>query len=332
MKQNRVNNELYYRELYDNTYARIFDLNSKTRIEKLISMYRERKALVERRTTLSSRLDIKSDVRKRLAPNLESLIEEATFTMKFLDPVVEEVSNFIQTSAEIMRDKRRTDLTDRTLFLLRRSFFSANFSLYTIEDGEAILYFAHHQGCGIYNPFFGYSSYVGTWGNSNGPSTISGNFVLPNKSVAELKIFMTRFKLDDLNLTTSSHSANGRSYLGINPKDYTCLNETQREFAEAVYGSGDAFVESMKMIKRNEVKIDVLSSVAVKEDVENVASMKLRTAQYGNKQFDHLDENAFCLAHRLENTYDFSTPYPPEYRHSGFNKVRIVIKRDHVRM
>lgn len=158
-------------------------------------------------------------------------------------------------SAELMNE-RRSDSTLRD-----KTFWTANFALYRVENGEAILYFGGREN----NPIF------------NNIEEAAAQFrkelmYIPKKRDVKAIVnsnAVLRVSLSDLGLTVVDWES---AYLEISTMYYDrTLNQTGRAFAERIYGQGDDFVENMRMLARNRIpitRVHVFNPEYVKNNVK----------------------------------------------------------------
>lgn len=169
----------------------------------------------------------------------------------------------IQHSYEITRDRNSPKDDSKRKELRNNWFWTADSSLYMVEDGEAVLYFGRRCTNLIFrNIEKATSQLIDDYNYVPGKGDIQT--VLDTvESGNTLKI-----KLSDLELEGCN---NELKYFTIDTKDYDSLNEVQRQFAERVYGQGDDFVSAMKMLKdegKTTVRIYVLNPDYVKDHVK----------------------------------------------------------------
>ena len=155
-----------------------------------------------------------------------------------------------QTSSEWTTDRRTVlDLRDRWAY-------TANGSVYEVENGEAILYFGQRDA---FNAVFGKNIKKAT------RQLIETKNYSPNKKEVEVAKSLEdtlRIKISDLELKGDDKEW---GYFEIDTKEYdTTLNQSQRRLAEAVYGKGDDFIEAMQML--NADRISVTKIYALRED------------------------------------------------------------------
>ena len=131
-----------------------------------------------------------------------------------------------QSSAEITKDR----ITKKSL--REEAFYTNNHALYDIEEGNAFLYFGSKD-----NSIFRKDTIDKAFEQLTSNET--GNYYRPSKKdVAKAKQSSLKLRISDLELKFHSKS-DVYGYFDVDTSDLTGskLNETQRKFAEAVYGS-----------------------------------------------------------------------------------------------
>src|SRR3989338_3170329 len=139
-----------------------------------------------------------------------------------------------------------------------QTFYTANFALYAVEDGNAILYFGGKKN----NPIFNNA------GEASKQLIQNGNYTPSKKEMESAKGNALRMNLEDLCLKRYDNES---SYIEVYPNDYDCLKITQRLFVESIYGKSKDFVANMKMFVKagiNNSRIYVLNPVYIKEKVQ----------------------------------------------------------------
>lgn len=162
----------------------------------------------------------------------------------------------VQCSDEITKD-RKTDIDLRNIWL-----WTANTALYRIEDSEAVLYFSRGDTSRRANPILKNLDEAKTQllnTQNYRPSQEDIAAVVGSVETGET----TRFKLSDLSLQRHDDEF---SYFEIDTENYNNLNETQRQFAEMVYGSGDDFKEAMNTLRTSKQKIKTTRIYVLNED------------------------------------------------------------------
>jgi hypothetical protein len=155
----------------------------------------------------------------------------------------------IQHSDEIMKD--RQDDED----LRGKWFYTADHALYRVEDDEAVLYL----GRGDTNPIFKNIK------EATEQLINEGNYILEKEDIEAVVNAESTLKVKISDLELEGDGEYG--YFEIDTKNYDKLNDSQRAFAERVYGEGKDFEESMKMLKKADIsitRIHVLNSDYVK--------------------------------------------------------------------
>lgn len=192
--------------------------------------------------------------------NKQGLLAE---TFQTLDP------NTIQHASEITNDRRDNKE------LRKQWFWTADSSLYRVEDNEAVLYFGQRDTNLIFRNIEDATQQL-LRDNNYVPSRDDIKSVLDSVETGST----LRIKLSDLGIR--SHGDEwyyGDKWCGgewdffeISISDYDSLNGTQRTFAERVYGQGDDFEENMKMFKYegyiHTTRIYVLNPDYVKKHVQ----------------------------------------------------------------
>ena len=187
-------------------------------------------------------------------PELETITAALAEGYKQLEP------ESFRTSAELTTERR----TNKEL--RKQWYYTSNFGMYDVEEGKAILYFGGREA----NPV------LANIDEACRQLINEGNYKVtdPEKQavVDSVKSGHTlRVKLSDLDLKRYD---NEFSFFEINTDNYANLNESQRALAEKVYGSGDDFIENMKMLSEagiSNTRIYVLNQDYVKEHVKEGA-------------------------------------------------------------
>jgi len=161
----------------------------------------------------------------------------------------------LRTSAEITTE-RRTDRTDNAL--RNKWFYTANFGMYSMEDGEAVLYFGGRES----NPILGNLDEACNQLIHNNNYRVTD---VERQTVVESveQGHTLKVKLSDLGLHRHSDEF---SYFEIDTENYDSLNESQRAMAEAVYGSGQDFIDNMQMLRNSTQKIKKTRVYVLNED------------------------------------------------------------------
>ena len=152
-------------------------------------------------------------------------------TLPLFDPAT------IQHADQITTNRR----TDREL--RNKWFWVADHAMYTIEDGEEILYL----GRGHTNPIFANIE------QATEDMVRTGNYEPSTEAIAAVKSAddTLRAKLSDLELRRYD---NEFSFFEIDTKNYDQLNEAKRALAERAYDSGEDFVRTMEMLAEAGIK------------------------------------------------------------------------------
>ena len=203
-------------------------------------------------------------------------VEERTLE-NLVGPLAEIFSQFDRSTlrhSDQLTTERRTNPE-----LRNERFYTADSAVYTVEKGgkkgllgkirsslgrdkEAFLYL----GRGETNPVFNNIE------EATQQLIRTGNYILPKEKREEIDAVITaedtlKVKLSDLRLQGNN---NVFRYFGVDTANYDSLNEHQRRVAERVYGSGDDFVENMKMLNEagmRRTRIYVLNPDYVKRNV-----------------------------------------------------------------
>jgi hypothetical protein len=179
-----------------------------------------------------------------------------TITATLADGFKQLEPDTFQTSAELTTARRTKEE------LRNRWFFTANFTLYDVEDDDAVLYFGGREANPILNNIDDACNELINKRNYRVPEEDKQAVIKSVESGQTLRV-----KLSDLNLKGNEQEFR---YVEIDTKKYDDLNDAQRAFAEKVYDGGDNFVQNMKMLRYERVRktrIYVLSSDYVKEKV-----------------------------------------------------------------
>jgi len=175
----------------------------------------------------------------------------------------------IQHAWEIQKD-RLEDVSLRSMW-----FWTADFPLYTMEKGEAILYFADRKHNLAFQNMDVAVEQLRTK-NNYFPKDTDISSVINAKSTLKVK-------LSDLKLEKNKDEW---QYFEINTKKYSKLNKSQRTLAERVHGKGKAFDRTMKMLSdagKSVTRIYVLNQEYVKKTLtENNAKSLARLGFLNN--------------------------------------------------
>jgi len=178
--------------------------------------------------------------------NLQSIEERTLETL--LGPLAQTFPQFKRDT--ILHSDQLTTERRANHELRNQWFYTGDGPMYTVEKegrrDEAFLYLSR----GRTNPVF----------NNIGEATQqlirTGNYILPNEKRGEIDAVIKaedtlKVKLSDLRLRGDD---NVLRYFEIDTANYDGLNEHQRRVAERVYGSGNEFVENMKMFNENGIR------------------------------------------------------------------------------
>ncbi|MEK6969210.1 MAG: hypothetical protein AABW48_02165 [Nanoarchaeota archaeon] len=189
-----------------------------------------------------------------------------TITGTLYECVTQCVPETALTSAELTTERRDKTTERRDNADLRgRWLWTANFPLYQIEDGEAVLYFGGRKANPLFNNIREATNQLKANQNYR-PTEKDITAVLESvKSGDTLRVELSDLNLDKLN--------DEFSYFEINPNKIARLNSVQRALAERVYDSGNDFVENMKMFAKAEInpRIYVLNPEYVQKEARNGA-------------------------------------------------------------
>jgi len=183
-------------------------------------------------------------------------VENVTGTL--LDTYNQLDPSTIQHARDVMNERRTNEV-------LRRQWFrTADHSMYTSEDGEAILYFAGRDNNLIFQNIDEAVKQL-TETNNYKPTKEGIEQVVESAKLGKT----LRVKISDLKLETDNDE---HGHFNINTKNYDNLNPEQRKFAEKVHGEGKDFVENMKMLKDSRIEttgVYVLNSEYGKEHAKD---------------------------------------------------------------
>lgn len=181
----------------------------------------------------------------------------------------------IRTSAELMTERR-------TNYALRNQcFWTANFALYRVEDGEVVLYFGGRE----HNPIFNNikEAIRQLIGNRDyRPSQMDVQAVIDSVETGQT----LRVRLSDLELKPSNDEA---YCFEIDSLNYDrILNDSQRRLAESIYGQGNGFVENMRMLAeagKPKTWVYILNPAHVKGNEAIVMACRLNEFGYDSDFF-----------------------------------------------
>jgi hypothetical protein len=162
-----------------------------------------------------------------------------------------------QTVVEVMAARRTQQ------GLGNSSFYTANFAMYTVEDGEVILYLGGREA----NPI------LANLDEACRQLVQKRDYIVPEVAAQAVRDsvesgYTLRVEMQDLELKTDK---NGFSYFSIETDDYDRLNPTQRAVAERIYDTDDNFVANMQMLADTRipcVKVYVLNPEYVAEHAQ----------------------------------------------------------------
>jgi len=160
---------------------------------------------------------------------------------------------------EIMNKRRKQEIFDRITW-------TADFPMYTAEDGEAVLYLARKENNLIFKNIEEAEKQICSEGFYMPKQKDIESVVESTKSGATLRV-----NLSDLRLQVGGH-------LLISTYNYKrTLNRTERKLAEWVYGQGEDFDKNMEMLRTfktqriHETAIHLTYSETVKELAKDCA-------------------------------------------------------------
>ena len=194
------------------------------------------------------------------------------------------------TSAELTNERRTA------MALKDRWFYTANFALYAVENGNAFLYFGGKKNNPIFNNFEEASKQL----------VNNGNYVPSKEEMESAKESAVRMNLEDL---CFKQYDNQFSFFEIDSKNYDSLNATQRLFAEAVYGQGNNFVKNMNFFAQTGMVFSTVYALNKDYVMKNVQN-----------------DGAIVRACWLSYSSTFSRFYANYYRVSDPNALRGLVK------
>ena len=167
-------------------------------------------------------------------PELETIVAPLAAGYKQLEP------DSFQTSAELTTE-RRTNEALRNEWL-----YTANFSVYALEDGKEILYFGGRKA----NPILGNIDEACRQliSNKNYKVNIAEMDAIKEavKSGLVLRLEMAELGLKGFNDVFR--------YIEIDTENPDLLKKSPRKLAEAVYDKGQDFIENMKMFSKARIE------------------------------------------------------------------------------
>jgi len=201
-------------------------------------------------------------------------------------------SKTIQHAFEITNDRRTLENESEREGLRDRYFWTADSSMYRIENGKAILYFGDVTTNLVFNNATeAFQQLIQT--NNYVPSSKDIQTIIKKAKSGDI----LRIKLSELNLKGSCIE---RLYFEIDTANYGGLNGTQRKLAEKIYGQEEDFEKNMKMLKDANIRttqISVLNPEYIETYVEKdsaivrttkICSFRVRSEFYAN---EYLVEN-----------------------------------------
>lgn len=122
---------------------------------------------------------------------------------------------------------------------LRNTWFNtADSNVYTVEDGEAILYF----GRGETNPVFKNLE------EATRQLLQTGNYITSKDELEAVKSAESTLKVKLSESRLQGDDSEWR-YFEVDTRNPDSLNKAERAFAERVYGQGDDFIQNMQMLR-----------------------------------------------------------------------------------
>ena len=195
-------------------------------------------------------------------PKLETITNSLATGYKRLEPAS------FQTSAELTTERRTNDEWGE---LAETCFYTANFTVCTLENGEEVLYFGGREA----NPI------LRNIDEACRQLIENGNYRINNteKEAIEEAVnrgLVLRLKMAELGLKelTDGFINDKYNYFEIETENYDALNLFQRAFAEAVYDKGEDFIENMKMFREAGIpktRIYVPNPKYVRKEAKNSA-------------------------------------------------------------
>ena len=193
-------------------------------------------------------------------PKLETITNSLATGYKRLEPAS------FQTSAELTTERRTNDEWGE---LAETCFYTANFTVCTLENGEEVLYFGGREA----NPI------LRNIDEACRQLIENGNYRINNteKEAIEEAVnrgLVLRLKMAELGLKelTDGFINDKYNYFEIETENYDALNLFQRAFAEAVYDKGQDFIENMEIFSKAGIKatkIYVLNPKYVRKEAKN---------------------------------------------------------------
>ena len=207
----------------------------------------------------------------------ELILSDRTGKLLDIFPLFE--SSTIQHSHEIV-SARRTDSG-----LREKSFWTADFPMYRVENGEAVLYFAPREHNLIFRDIQ----------NTNSLKFTKGDYVPTKKGIEEVVAsadtsVVLKIKLSDLRLSGNDYEW---KYFQIRTSNPDSLNHAERVFAERVYGQENEFVDNMKMLQEfgiYKTRIYILNPDYVKSRVSGDSAIaRISELERSDSEFESSD-------------------------------------------
>jgi len=143
-------------------------------------------------------------------------------------------------ASEIMNERRTNEK------LREQWFWTADSALYTVEEGEAILYFGNRDTNLIFENINEATKQLRETNNYRPEQADVERVINSVETGQTLRLNLSDLKLDRYNSEWS--------YFKISTSKYNKLNDSQRAFAEKVFGEGTDFKTNMKMLKEADIE------------------------------------------------------------------------------
>ncbi|MGV8151287.1 MAG: hypothetical protein ACP5NV_06180 [Candidatus Woesearchaeota archaeon] len=245
---------------------------------------------------------------------LDSKIKSTT-QGKLLDIAKTVDLNTVQHSWEIQKDRYNDiKINKENATLKNQWFWTADFPLYTMEKGQAVLYMADRKHNLVFQNLETAVEQLKT-DNNYFPKDSDIGSVIDAKTT--LKTKLSDLKLERLDSEWS--------YFEIKTNDYSNLNKSQRALAERVHGKGTAFARTMKMLNKNKIettRIYVLNPEYVKNTLGQTGKKSLARVSAliifnNNSNFDASNRNVDSDSRRLRGVLSKNDENKP----GGWNSI-----------
>jgi hypothetical protein len=214
---------------------------------------------------------------------------KSTAQGKLLDIAKTVDLNTVQHSWEIQRDRYKDIKENENNATLKNQWFwTADFPLYTMEKGQAVLYMADRKHNLVFQNLDDAVAQLRT-DNNYFPKDSDISTVISAKTT--LKTKLSDLKLERLD--------DEWSYFEIKTNDYSNLNKSQRTLAEHVHGKERTFARTMKILNKNEIettRIYVLNPEYVKNTLEQKDKKSLARVSALD---DFLNNSSFDASNRV---------------------------------